>query len=276
MTTSSRKKLPPPSADTAVLSAREFVAALDTRAKRTDGPIAFDIEIAQLAAAWQLDGLAVPDAIHAALDDFAQMWAKAVHQWGGRGNPGPGIMEGHRRAIVGAVHAAVADHERKVAAGDDRSSTDAAEQRVAGVEAELASAQTALAAAVAAGDMDEALRLRGPARIGLPRALAEARLGLLDAYLAERERGREASRARVDRADAGTRGARQAVEDAHLQVAAAVAAAARISEEAREIQAIDRAHLGPIETLRAEREHLVATQAQEHERRQHELAALTS
>lgn len=262
--------------DATMLAARAFIAALDERAIRTAGLISLDADVAALAEAWQADaGPVVTAGIRDAVGRYEAWWERAGRQWGGTGpsNPGELVMSGYRSAIVGAVNAAVADHERAQVPADE---VTAAEQRVAELEAKLDAAVDALDAAVQSGDLPEALRLRGPARVELPQALAAARLQLLDAHLARRQRAREASRVRVERAGDAVRTAEEAIAAAEQQLRAAVETARVARLQAGEVRALDDCHTAPIEVLQAERERLVATQAEEQTRRRRELAALTS
>lgn len=277
MNTTTRRKQPvaTTNTDSAMQAGREFIAAIDHRAIRTAGLISLDDDVAALAAAWASGGgPVITDGIDQAVAEYRRMWELAGNQWGGGcSNPGEIIMMSSRNGIVAAVNAAVAEYERaQVPAGE----ITAAEHRVAELEAKLSAAVDALDAAVRSGDLPEALRLRGPARVEIPQALAAARLQLLDAQLEQRRRGREVSRVRVERAGDAVKAAEEAIVAAELQLRTAVETARVTRLQAGEVGALDDCHVAPIEALQAERERLVVAQAGEQSRRQHELAALTS
>jgi hypothetical protein len=266
--------------DDAVQAGRDFMAAIDARTEvGTRGPtMSLDAEVEQLAAAWSVGGPTVTDELRAAVAAYVEFWNRFMSRAAVNGDIAhldTALMRGQRIGIATAVDAALVEHDRTLA-GDPGGAIAAAEQQVAQLETDLADAEAALADAVAASDIGEALRLRGPARVELPAALAAARLRLLDAQLEQRNRARTPARERAARAADASQAAQQAVKAAHQQVIDAVAAAQEAAQYAQTERVLDNNHSDVIAALRTAREHLVASQAAAHAKRQRDLAALTA
>ncbi|MGI5214954.1 hypothetical protein [Plantactinospora sp. CA-290183] len=181
-----------------------------------------------------------------------------------------------QRMTLSGVHAVAAAVDAALHPFDRADELAAAEQRVADLERQVAQVGRDLEQAVAAGDVDQVMKLRGTAEVTLPGQLGEARGQLLRLRIDAAQAQLDAAAPRTAATADAAKRAEQAVIDAHGQARRATTNLTAARLDAQAASGTRSTLAASVSALRAELQRHDAEHQRDQQARIRRLAGLTA